>query len=48
MYKNKDEIKELYNYAFTNQNYIHIAEKGYELSKKHTYTERIKKLIKNI
>lgn len=48
MYKNKDEIKELYNYAFTNQNYIRIAEKGYELSKKHTYTKRVEQLINHL
>ena len=46
LYKDLDEAVEKFNYIINNEDQlISIAQAGYELSKKHTYTERLKKVL---
>ena len=47
MYKNKEEIKEKYNYVINNNIHYSLGMAGFVLSKQHTYKQRIRNLIKD-
>jgi len=48
LYKNYDECLRKYNEAISSGRWKTIGEKGLELSKRHSYTARVKELIDNI
>ena len=46
LYKDLNEAIEKFNYIMNNEDeLISIAQAGYELSKMHTYTKRLKKIL---